>query len=47
MSKRKIIQLVADGADQDNNPELYALCDDGSVWMKVTPSSSWVKVDVS
>ncbi len=54
-NKRKIIQIQAlrfEGvADEDSKlpqeTELIALCDDGSVWTRLTtdPSSYWVRVD--
>lgn len=37
MNKRKIIQITAAGAGGDENPdiELYALCNDGTVWVQL------------
>ena len=43
---RKIVQISAVPETENNNERLYALCDDGSVWVTYTPSgvSVWIRV---
>ena len=47
---KKIVQIVAaDSPDQSHWPTLYALCEDGTVWMLVHRAGSdglkWVKIE--
>ena len=47
--KRTIIQIAATPDTTDYHPELYALCDDGTLWQRSMKGPAehrkWTKVD--
>ncbi len=51
--KRKIIQIAITSEGELSSPALYALyalCDDGTIWLKVkfdTHERDWVQLDIS
>lgn len=38
---RKVIQIAVYQGRDESNPQIYALCDDGSIWVKDMNYRSW------
>ena len=42
--RTRVVQIAAT-TDTDGDPVLYALCEDGSIWVK-THGSAWEEIDL-
>ena len=45
VTRRKTIQLTSAPGPDGSPPAVFALCDDGTIWMAVIGKLDWVKVD--